>query len=295
MRWSTLGMVLAIFLAGIMPLSVDAHGFAGKRFFPTPLTVDDPFAADELNLLLTHQPSGEAADVTGATLKFSKRFTERLSLSLEGTYTQLDPATGPTRNGFRNIEIGARFMGPVSAERESVVAIGLDVEIGGTGDQALSKSFSVISPAFFLGQGFGNLPQSAKYLRPLAFTTAIAYNWPTRDSASETLFSGFTLQYNFAYLASSVGDVSLPGWLRHAVVLIEAPLRFCLDESERCGYDMIGTINPGVIWFNSMGQIGIEAVIPVNNHSGDSVGVLLQVQLYLSHWLPQSLGNPLFD
>ena len=30
--------------------TVDAHGLAGKRFFPATLAIDDPFVADELSL-----------------------------------------------------------------------------------------------------------------------------------------------------------------------------------------------------------------------------------------------------
>ena len=30
--------------------SAHAHGLAGKRFFPSTLTIDDPFVADELSL-----------------------------------------------------------------------------------------------------------------------------------------------------------------------------------------------------------------------------------------------------
>jgi len=46
------GVALA-FAAGAMLSPVDplsAHGFAGKRFFPASLAVEDPFVADELAL-----------------------------------------------------------------------------------------------------------------------------------------------------------------------------------------------------------------------------------------------------
>lgn len=295
MRSPALGMVLMV-LVGVAPLSVYGYGTAGKRFFPATLAVVDPFFIDELDLLLRHRPDtrrGSAqVDTTDAALKYSKRITDRLTFSLGTGYTHLNPTQGATRNGFDNMSVGVNLMGPISAERESVVAIGLDATIGGTGSQALGRSFSVFSPAFFLGQGFGNLPEEVKYLRPLAFTTAIAYNFPTRGSEPETLSSGFTLQYNLAYLSSFVADGSLPAWLSHAVPLIEAPLQFCLDGG--CG-DLTGTINPGVIWFNRLGQISVEAAIPVNSRSGDSVGMLLQLHLYMDALFPNSLGKPIFE
>lgn len=298
MRRPTLGAALTVLVGSIMPLAVHAHGFAGKRFFPATLTVDDPFFIDELDLLLSHLPNankdGEEVDTTQTALSFSKRITERLSLTLGTEYAHLNPAQGSTRNGFNNMDIGVKLLGPISAERESVVAIGLDAKIGGTGSQVVDREpFSVFSPTFFMGQGFGNLPDNVKYLRPLALTGAFAYNIPTRGSEPTTLSSGFALQYNLAYLESFVKDVGLPGFMHNLVPLVEAPLQFCLDEG--CSGDLTGTVNPGVIWFNHVGQIGVEAVIPVNDRSGDGVGVLLQLHLYLDDLFPHSLGKPIFD
>ena len=49
-----------------------------------------------------------------------------------------------------------------------------------------------------------------------------------------------------------------------------------------------------MIWLNRWGQLGVEAVIPVNHASGKGVGVLLQAHLYLDDVLPNSVGKPFF-
>ena len=41
-------------------------------------------------------------------------------------------------------------------------------------------------------------------------------------------------------------------------------------------------------------QFGIEAVIPVNHHTGGSTGVLMQLHFFLDDLFPKSLGKPLF-
>ncbi|HUO65293.1 MAG TPA: hypothetical protein VMT97_16380 [Terriglobales bacterium] len=42
--------LLAVMLAlCAWPALARAHGMAGKRFFPSTLTIDDPFVADELS------------------------------------------------------------------------------------------------------------------------------------------------------------------------------------------------------------------------------------------------------
>ncbi|MCO6439654.1 MAG: hypothetical protein J5I81_00940 [Nitrococcus mobilis] len=296
MRWPALRAAL-LALISVLPLSADGQGFAGKRLFPATPSVVDPFFIDELDMLFSHRADANAdgaqVDTAQATLNFSKRITERLTLTLASGYIHLDQAQGSKQNGFSNTTLGVKFMGPISAERESVVAIGLDAKIGGTGSQAIDRdSFSTLSPAFFLGQGFGNLPESVKYLRPLAFNAAIAYNFPTRGREPETLSSGFALHYNLGYLTSFVRDIGLPAWLNHVIPVVEAPLRFCMESG--CE-GLTGTINPGVIWFNHLGQISIEASIPVNKRTGDRVGMLLQLHLYMEDLFPNSLGKPFFD
>src|SRR5215467_9385058 len=46
-----------------------AHGFAGQRFFPTTLAVDDPFVSDELSFLFQHvkEPRQGEEPPTGST------------------------------------------------------------------------------------------------------------------------------------------------------------------------------------------------------------------------------------
>jgi hypothetical protein len=53
-----------------------------------------------------------------------------------------------------------------------------------------------------------------------------------------------------------------------------------------------GTVNPGVIYVADKFQLGFEAIIPVNRASGDGVGVIGQLHLYLDDIFPiQSAGR----
>ena len=47
-------VVCILLLLLSLPALVRAHGFAGRRFFPTTLALDDPFVSDELSFLLRH-------------------------------------------------------------------------------------------------------------------------------------------------------------------------------------------------------------------------------------------------
>ena len=54
------------------------------------------------------------------------------------------------------------------------------------------------------------------------------------------------------------------------------------------------TVNPGVIWAGRLFQIGVEAILPMNDRTGKNVGVRAQLHFYLDDLFPRSLGRPLF-
>jgi hypothetical protein len=49
-----------------------------------------------------------------------------------------------------------------------------------------------------------------------------------------------------------------------------------------------------VIWSGKYFQLGVEAVIPINSHTGNNVGVLAQLHFYLDDVLPKLFRKPLF-
>ena len=296
---------------------VGAHGFAGQRFFPTTLAIDDPFVSDELSFLVRHikEPGTGEESATVSTeiaAEYTKRLTPRLGLSLGGTFRHLDPEEGPTENGFGNLEVGAKYQVFTSARSEALLSVGLTAEVGGTGRRAVgAESFSTLSPGLFFGKGFGDLPASLPYLRPFALTGVLAANVPTRretvtlrvdpttgaltqDIAQNpiTLSWGFTLQYNLQYLQAFVKDVGLGTPFNRMIPLVELALETCLNRG--CGGQTTGTVNPGLIWFGKYLQLGLEATIPISTRSGKNVGVLGLVHLFIDDLFPHSLGRPLF-
>jgi hypothetical protein len=308
-------VVCVVLLLLSLPALVRAHGFAGQRFFPTTLAIDDPFVSDELSFLFRHikEPGeGSATVSTEIAAEYTKRLTPRLGLSLGGTFRHLDPDEGPTENGFGNLEVGAKYQLFTSAPYEALLSVGLTAEVGGTGRRAVgADSFSTLSPGLFFGKGFGDVPASLPYLRPFALTGVLAANVPTRrqtvtlrvdPSSGEimqdiephpiTLSWGFTLQYNLQYLQAFVKDVGLGTPFNRMIPLVELALETCLNRG--CGGQTTGTVNPGLIWFGKYLQLGLEATIPINTRSGKNVGVLGLIHLFIDDLFPHSLGRPLF-
>jgi len=179
--------LVALVLA--VPAIAQAHGFAGKRFFPATLATEDPFVADELSLptVLWQRLPGEG-DAPGTretrfSTEFAKRVTENLGVGIGTTYKIVRPEDGATQRGFDNLEVHVKYAFYRNDAHEAIVSAGVDWDIGGTGARRVgAESFSTITPAVFFGKGLGDLPDDMKWLRPLAITGQVGVGFPTRSS-----------------------------------------------------------------------------------------------------------------
>ena len=273
------------------------HGLAGKRFFPTTLAVDDPVVSDELSFLGSYiKEPGEgdrsATKFTEISLDYTKRITPNLGISIGDSFRHLNPDQGKSQSGFGNVELGLKYQFLKSEEHETILSLGLGAEVGSTGTSHVgAESSSVVSPTFFFGKGLGDLPDSMKFLRPLALTGAIGPNFPVERNPT-TLTWGFSIQYSLQYLQSFVKDVGLVTPFNRIIVLAEFPFETCLNRG--CKGQTTGFVNPGLIWFGNSIQLGIEAQIPINDRTGKKVGVLGLIHFFLDDLFPKSIGRPIF-
>jgi hypothetical protein len=272
-----------------------AHEIVGNRFFPATLGIDDPGVNDELSLPTFDSfktgdvPPVRQRDVSG---EFSKRITEDFAISFGSTYTFLGPIdpTVPGANGFQNLETTFKYRVFKDPVHEFVMSVGLNVEWGGTGSQSVGADpFNTYTPTIYFGKGFGDLPDTVSWLRPVAITGQVGYAIPGRNftttfgidpdtgaSTADTEFHprvlnwGGTIQYGMPYLKSSVIDLGLPDFINHLVPLVE------------------------VIWVGNKFQIAAEALIPINRQSGTNVGFIAQLHLYLDDIDPRGIGKPIF-
>ena len=279
------------------------HGFAGARFFPATLSTDDPFVADELSLPTISTIKTAEGRETSISLEIAKRITPNLGLELGEEFVVLDPKHEHQTSGFGNLGLSAKYQFFTSAEHEAIFSVGTEVEIGGTGQQRVeADSFSTWTPAFFFGKGLGDLPDTLAFLRPVAVTglvgVAIPTSASTRSSDGEVeqnpnaLQYGFALEYSLIYLQQQVKDVGLGAPFDRLIPLVEFSFETPLDRGQRG--QTTGTINPGMIWSGKYVQFGVEAIIPINKRTAESVGVIGQVHFYLDDLFPRSFGRPLF-
>lgn len=266
-----------------------AHGFAGQRFFPATLTIDDSFVNPELDFLYTHDKvagdNGEPLYLSGLSTEFAQPISHRFELSIGDTYLHMNPSgAGATEKGFDNIEVAGKYQVFVHGAAESALAVGLNADLGGTGSSRVgAESSSTISPVVYYSKGFGKL--SRERLRPFAITAQFAPNFSTDSSAPHTLDWGFTLQYSLPYLEDFVKYTGLKAPLKKMIPIIEFSNETCLDRG--CDGETTGSINPGVIWVGKYAQAGLELNFPLNHRSGSHVGILLQYHLYLDDIFPR--------
>ena len=84
---------LVLLSAGLLPQNANAHGFAGDRFFPATIVVDDPAVADELSLpTVANFKNGDNSYETDISAELSKRITEHFGVSISPDWTHLSRA-----------------------------------------------------------------------------------------------------------------------------------------------------------------------------------------------------------
>ncbi len=316
-----LGRVLAIvlFIGAASTLGAPAHaqeGPIGKREFAVTRIVEDPLVADELLLpSIFHikrpatrgEPPTRQTDISAELLK---TLTPNFGLSLGGSLIRLDPDGRPTVTGFDNFEVGLKYAFFTNPAHETIVSAGLGWEVGGSGRKAVgAPSFDTIRPALFWGKGFGDLPDELNRLKPLALTGLIGLEIPTRGTTrtiqikgGQTLVDvernpnalqwGFVVEYSLPYLQSLAKNGGLRTPFKQLIPVVELAFETFLDRGS--GGETHGTVNPGIIWQGDAVQIGVEAVIPINDRTGKNVGIQASLIFFFDELFPKSLGRPLF-
>jgi hypothetical protein len=299
--------VLALALVfGFLPLSeAFAHCFVGARFFPATLAIDDPCVADELSLpTVAWSKSGDVPPATewDVSAEISKRITEDLGISIGDTWSQIRQPGNPTLAGFADLETTLQYQLLKDSSHEFAMLLGLIVDWGGTGatDSGLGTPYSLLTPTFYFGKGFGDLPDGAGWLRAFAVTGQFGYQIPTSSYdlvqnafIPQLLVYGGSVQYSMPYLKSEIQDFQLPDFINHLIPIVETQLSTPIANNFGNSAVTTGTVNPGVIWIGSYFQVGLEAMIPVNRESGTGVGFLGQLHLYLDDMFPTTIGQPL--
>jgi len=264
-----------------------AHGVVGQRFFPATITTDDPFAADELAL-----PTVSSFDhETDIDVDYSKTIVPGFAIGLGIGHVDAGSPGEPRERGFGNLEISPTLEVARDDQHEFILSAALDWEIGGTGSKKVAEPFSTYTPTIKFGKGFGDLPDSMAYLRPLAVTGTVGYAIPDAHDEAKSVEWGGAIEYSLLYLQNNVRDQGFSNLIAHLTPVVEFNFS---SPTKNGGGPTTGTVNPGLIWSGQHVQLAAEAMIPVNRASGHGLGLIAQLHFYIDDLFPHSLGKPLF-
>ncbi len=156
----------------------------------------------------------------------------------------------------------------------------------------------------------GDLPDPLAWLRPFAVTGIVEGVLRSRSGNKKFTVNddgdleveieknpnvfhwGFAVMYSLPYLQAFVRDVGLPVIINRLIPLVEIDISNPLDRG--FAGKTTGTVNPGIIWAGKYFQLGLEAVVPVNERTGKNVGIRGQVHFFLDDLFPHTFGRPLF-
>ena len=94
--------------------------------------------------------------------ELSKRITEDFGVSIGDAWTQIRQPGSPTMAGFGDLETTFQYQLLKDGSHELAMLLGLIVDWGGTGaiNSGIGTSYSVLTPTFYFGKGFGDLPDT---------------------------------------------------------------------------------------------------------------------------------------
>src|SRR5882762_1266825 len=310
------------FLVLLATCSEASAAYVGDRFFPSTLATTVPTPADFYNPpYFVKLPDTAATHETDIPTTYSRLVTKDWSVFFTETFRILDVAKKGRLSGFDNLVIGTQYQLYTNPEHQFVFTI------GGTGSPGIAASFSTLTPTVYIGKGFGDLPDSVAWLRPLTISATAAVAVPTESSTLTSLGTiniprtdtgaftsltplptgpttlaeainpkilqlGFALEYSLVtnqYTGPNRTGTRYPeGWVPLVEFTTATPLNGPLAGKTT------GTINPGVIWVSRYLQVGVEAIIPMDAHSGRDLGFRAQAHLYLPAIFPDWYGKPIF-
>ena len=211
----------AVVVAAVTLLSATspalAHGWAGERFFPATILTDDPFVADEISLpqVSLQPPAPDASQLTNIEIDLSKRITPSTGIVIGDEWQRLRAPGVTSVGGLGALRTMGQYQLFIDGPHQALALLGLNVTWGHTGRAAVgAPDFTTLSPTFDFGKGFGDIPRSLTYLRPVAITGNLGFSFPTKAASAgvpnpSTFNYGFAFEYSLPYLECCVKDIGL--------------------------------------------------------------------------------------
>lgn len=282
---------VAAALLASSPHFASAYVAAGDRTFPAMILLPEVAPADQLYITPATRPTSEGRS-TDLAVNFAKTLTERLGVRLQEDYTWVGRNGASTLTGWQNLQMVTQYLAVLEPAQEALVTLGVNRQWGDTGTRRIGASpKGATAPTVYFAKGMGDF--DIGYLRPLAVTGSIGYQFADAPPRPDNLLTGIALEYSIPYLQSKVQSFDLPEILRGMTPMVET---FVTTATRNRGSSRTGAmIGPGFNYSGEGWEFIIEALVPAGRTAGNGLGVAAQFNLSLDYFLPGTIGKPLFS
>jgi hypothetical protein len=286
-----------VFGAGAATRDACAYTAAGDRLFPATGILPQIAPGDEFYIWGWTVPlaggavgAPDRASNFGAV--FDKTITERLGIHFEDSWFRLDRVRAGSLQGFANFQTELKYEVVNDHPHEFLLTLGVNREWGGTGARQIGASRTgATEPRVYFGKGLGDF--DIGYLRPLAVTGFVGYQFADSQPRPDLVNTGFVVEYSIPYLQSKVRSFDLPRLIRGLTPMTE--VSFMVPAGRSFGARTTTLIAPGVSYAGEGWEFLLEALVPATDATAAGAGVRAQLHLSLDYLFPDTIGRPLLS
>ncbi len=293
MRKAVLGPAAALVL-GIYAPRADAHGVVGQRTFIEPFITEDVNPKNEFVIARPEWHDSREGHDLSEGFSLEKKLADRLSLTLDSAWIHIAPEASdePSESGFDNLGITLKYAFFENPDHESIVSFAVESTAPTGGADVGAEEYWAFKPFFLYGRGFGDLPDSLRYLRPFAVQGDFGPEVSTGPGTATTFAHNICLEYSIPYLQAVVRDLGI-GWPFNDIIAVT---EFNFEHGvhgEEAGRDVI-SMTPGIVYMDRYVEIGFGGRVPLSDGARDDFdwGLIGIVDLFIDDLFPWSRWQP---
>lgn len=291
-----IGTIVFFFSWIVFPSLLWSHGIVGQRVFIEPFATEDANPKNEFVISKPNYRKTPEGFEFSLGYSLEKKISDNFSIILETEWASIRPVEEEgteggneshieefsqrvsRERGFDNLEVGLKYSFFESPAHEFRLSASLEME-SPTGSRDIeAESHTALSPMLLYAKGFGDLPESLKYLRPLAVQGDLGFT--TFPEVSGNTFNYDAIfQYSIPYLQTFVKDVGLKWPLSQLLPVAEFNFFTFIDGPEEGRTEAVA--RPGLVYLGEYVQLGLAAEIPMNKFTGSQVGIIGIINLFV--------------
>jgi hypothetical protein len=287
--------VMGIVLGGFMTARAHAHGVVGQRSFIEPFITEDVNPKNEFVVARPEWDHSRDGRTLSLGFGLEKKISDRFSLTLDSEWDDITPKPRdePHASGFNNLGITLKYAFFINPEHEAITSVALESTAPtGTEQVGAEKDWS-FKPFLLYGKGAGDLPNTLKYLRPLAVQGDAGFEISTDHDRTTTLAHNIAVEYSIPYLQSFVRDFGLR-WPFNALI---ADTEFNFEHGvngEEHG-KTAAFVTPGFVYMDRYVEVGVAGRFPLNARAHEELdwGIVWIVDIFIDDIFPWTRWQPI--